>query len=46
MVSDVLRGKRGLNKDPIRRLSQRFHHSPELFLSPLPEYTQAQDGKG
>jgi len=28
----VLSGKRELNKEQIRRLSQRFHLSPELFF--------------
>jgi HTH-type transcriptional regulator/antitoxin HigA len=32
IVSEVLRGKRDLNKDHISRLSQRFHVSPELFF--------------
>jgi HTH-type transcriptional regulator/antitoxin HigA len=32
IVSEVLRGKRELNKDHISRLSQRFHVSPELFF--------------
>ena len=32
IVSEVLNGKRELNKDQIRRLSERFHVSPELFF--------------
>jgi HTH-type transcriptional regulator/antitoxin HigA len=32
IVSEVLSGKRGLNKDHIKRLSARFHVSPELFF--------------
>lgn len=32
IVSEVLSGKRELNKDQIRRLSARFHVSPELFF--------------
>ena len=32
IVSDVLNGKRQLNKEHIRRLSDRFHVSPELFF--------------
>lgn len=32
IVSEVLNGKRELNKDHIRRLSERFHVSPELFF--------------
>ena len=32
IVSEVLNGKRGLNKDHIERLSERFHVSPELFF--------------
>jgi HTH-type transcriptional regulator / antitoxin HigA len=32
IVSEVLNGKRELNKDQIRRLSRRFHVSPELFF--------------
>jgi len=32
IVSEVLRGKRDLNKEHIRRLSERFHVSPELFF--------------
>jgi HTH-type transcriptional regulator/antitoxin HigA len=32
IVSEVLSGKRELNKDQIRRLSERFHVSPELFF--------------
>ena len=32
IVSEVLKGKRGFTTDHIRKLSQRFHVSPELFL--------------
>jgi HTH-type transcriptional regulator / antitoxin HigA len=32
IVSEVLSGKRELNKDQIKRLSRRFHVSPELFF--------------
>lgn len=32
IVSEVLSGKRELNKEHIRRLSDRFHVSPELFF--------------
>ena len=32
IVSEVLNGKRELNKEQIRRLSARFHVSPELFF--------------
>jgi HTH-type transcriptional regulator/antitoxin HigA len=32
VVSEVLNGKRELNKDHIKRLSARFHVSPELFF--------------
>jgi HTH-type transcriptional regulator / antitoxin HigA len=32
VVSEVLSGKRELNKEHIRRLSRRFHVSPELFF--------------
>jgi HTH-type transcriptional regulator/antitoxin HigA len=32
IVSEVLSGKRELNKEHIRRLSERFHISPELFF--------------
>ncbi len=32
IVSEVLSGKRDLNKDHIKRLSARFHVSPELFF--------------
>jgi HTH-type transcriptional regulator / antitoxin HigA len=32
IVSEVLSGKRDLNKDHIARLSERFHVSPELFF--------------
>jgi HTH-type transcriptional regulator / antitoxin HigA len=32
IVSEVLSGKRELNKGQIRRLSERFHVSPELFF--------------
>jgi len=32
IVSEVLNGKRELNKEQIARLSTRFHVSPELFF--------------
>ena len=32
IVSEVLSGKRELNKEHIKRLSRRFHVSPELFF--------------
>jgi len=32
IVSEVLSGKRELNKDHIRRLAERFRVSPELFF--------------
>jgi HTH-type transcriptional regulator/antitoxin HigA len=32
IVSEVLGGKRKLNKDHIERLSQRFHVSPDVFF--------------
>jgi HTH-type transcriptional regulator/antitoxin HigA len=32
IVSEVLNGKRQLNKEHIRRLSHRFHVSPEFFF--------------
>jgi HTH-type transcriptional regulator/antitoxin HigA len=32
IVSDVLRGKRELTKQHIRRLSERFHVSPAVFF--------------
>ena len=32
IVSEVLNGKRELNKEQISRLSARFHVSPELFF--------------
>ncbi len=32
ITSEVLSGKRELNKEQIRRLSLRFHVSPELFF--------------
>ena len=32
IVSEVLNGKRELNKDHIKRLSVRFHVSPEVFF--------------
>jgi len=32
IVSEVLSGKRELNKDHIERLSARFHVSPEVFF--------------
>jgi len=32
IVSDVLNGKRDLNKEHIRRMSHRFHVSPSVFF--------------
>jgi HTH-type transcriptional regulator / antitoxin HigA len=32
VVSEILSGKRELNKDHIQRLSKRFHVSPEIFF--------------
>jgi HTH-type transcriptional regulator/antitoxin HigA len=32
IVSEVLNSKRDLSKEHIRRLSARFHVSPELFF--------------
>jgi len=32
VVSEILSGKRELNKHHIKRLSERFHVSPELFF--------------
>jgi HTH-type transcriptional regulator/antitoxin HigA len=32
IVSEVMNGKRDLNKAQIARLSERFHVSPELFF--------------
>jgi HTH-type transcriptional regulator / antitoxin HigA len=32
IVSEVLRGKRQLTTEHIRRLSRRFHVSPEIFI--------------
>ncbi|MGH9791668.1 MAG: helix-turn-helix domain-containing protein, partial [Candidatus Acidiferrales bacterium] len=32
IVSEIVSGKRDLNKDHIKRLSERFHVSPELFF--------------
>lgn len=32
IVSEVVNGKREMNKEHIRRLSARFHVSPELFF--------------
>jgi HTH-type transcriptional regulator / antitoxin HigA len=32
IVSEILSGKRDLNKDHIARMSARFHVSPELFF--------------
>lgn len=32
IVSEVLNGHREMNKDHIKRLSKRFHVSPELFF--------------
>jgi HTH-type transcriptional regulator/antitoxin HigA len=34
IVSEVLSGKRKLNKDHIERLSRRFHVSPDVFFKP------------
>jgi antitoxin component HigA of HigAB toxin-antitoxin module len=34
LASEVLSGKRGLSKALIRRLSERFHLDPRLFLEP------------
>jgi HTH-type transcriptional regulator/antitoxin HigA len=31
-VSDVLKGKRDITKDQVRRLSKRFHVSPSVFF--------------
>jgi HTH-type transcriptional regulator / antitoxin HigA len=31
-VSDVLKGKRDITKDQVRRLSKRFHVSPAVFF--------------
>jgi len=36
IVSEVLSGRRQLTTEHIRRLSQRFHVSPELFLNVTP----------
>lgn len=44
VVSEVLRGKRGLSKEHIRRLSERFHISTDLFLG-APE-NKARQGLG
>jgi HTH-type transcriptional regulator/antitoxin HigA len=33
VVSEVLKGKRGLSKAHIEKLSERFHVSPELFFN-------------
>ncbi len=35
IVSEVLNGKRGLTIEHIKKLSRRFHVSPELFFYPL-----------
>ena len=32
VASEVMSGKRGLNREHIRRLAARFHVSPELFF--------------
>jgi HTH-type transcriptional regulator/antitoxin HigA len=41
IVSEVLSGKRELNKDHIKRLSCRFHVSPELFFQrDLPRFSR------
>ena len=32
VISEILSGKRELNKDQIKRLSDRFHVSPEIFF--------------
>jgi HTH-type transcriptional regulator / antitoxin HigA len=32
VVSEILNGRRDLNKDHIKRLAERFHVSPELFF--------------
>ncbi|MGH9793662.1 MAG: helix-turn-helix domain-containing protein [Candidatus Acidiferrales bacterium] len=32
IVSEIVNGKRDLNKDHIKRLSERFHVSPEVFF--------------
>jgi HTH-type transcriptional regulator/antitoxin HigA len=32
IVSEVLSGKRKLNREHIERLSQKFHVSPEVFF--------------
>ncbi len=32
IVSEIINGKRELNKEQIRRLSERFHVSPEVFF--------------
>jgi HTH-type transcriptional regulator/antitoxin HigA len=32
IVSEVLSGKRGLNKNHSKRLSARYYDSPELFF--------------
>jgi HTH-type transcriptional regulator/antitoxin HigA len=32
ITSEILNGKRELNREQIRRLSERFHVSPELFF--------------
>ena len=32
ITSEILNGKRELNKEQIRRLSERFHVSPEIFF--------------
>jgi HTH-type transcriptional regulator / antitoxin HigA len=32
IISEVLNGRRRLTTEPIRKLSRRFHVSPELFF--------------
>lgn len=34
IISEVLNGKRGLTIEHIKKLSRRFHLSPEVFLQP------------
>lgn len=44
-VSEVMSGKRGLNKEHIRRLAARFHVSPELFSdATYPKQSDVQEG--
>jgi HTH-type transcriptional regulator / antitoxin HigA len=40
IISEVLNGKRKLNTEHIRKLSRRFHVSPELFFEGLQERRQ------